>query len=253
MTPPFLGMKFITPPFSKRTACYLSATITTLNISRDLSYIVTPKMSEQIETYSTGSAWYKCIPRMALGEAPIYRASDSTLHWVDCHSVPPTLSILSIDPISGAVIGSARVLPLADSVSVLFFRRDYPGSYICAYYQGIAHLSEKTGELTVLKGIISREERSERRFNDGGIDALGRFWLAEIDMKAMAYGANGLPESYGRPKGRLWRFDPDGELNLMMGDGLVCGNGVAWSPDNNTSRFSLLNLILTLLYHYSDY
>jgi sugar lactone lactonase YvrE len=146
---------------------------------------------------------------------------------------------MSIDTTTGSPVGSARVLPLADSVSVLFFRRDHPGSYICAYFQGIAHLDEKTGELTVLKEIIPTEERSERRFNDGGIDALGRLWLAEIDRKAVVYGPNGLPEAYGRPKGRLWRFDPDGSLHLMLEDGLICGNGVAWSPDNKTSEFSV--------------
>jgi sugar lactone lactonase YvrE len=193
-------------------------------------------MAHEIETHSTGPPWYKCNPRMALGEAPIYRASDSTLHWVDCFSTPPTLSILSIEPTTGAALGTARVLPLADIITVMFFRRDHPGTYICAYSQGVAILDEATGEYTVVKEIISAEDSSERRFNDGGIDALGRFWMAEIDKKAMAYGANGLPELYGRPKGRVWRYDPDGSLHLMKEDGLVCGNGLGWSSDNKKSE-----------------
>ena len=182
-----------------------------------------------------GKAWYKCDAAMNLGEAPIYRASDSTLHWVDCLCEPAELHILEVDPDTGDAKGRARVLKLEDSVTVAFFRKDHPGSYICAYYQGVALLDEKTGMLEVLKEIIPTNQRDELRFNDGGIDARGRFWLAEIDKKAMAMGPNKLPKSYGEPKGRLWRYDPDGSLHLME-TGIICGNGLTWSPDNKTSE-----------------
>ena len=52
----------------------------------------------------------------------------------------------------------------------------------------------------------------------------------------MAFRAKGLPASYGRPKGKLWCYDPDGSLHLMLDGGSVCGNGVEWSPDNKTSE-----------------
>ncbi|PGH33707.1 hypothetical protein GX50_03445 [[Emmonsia] crescens] len=177
--------------------------------------------------------FYKCDPAMVLGEAPIYRASDSTLHWVDCLTEPAELHILHVDPDTGAAQGRARVLKLQDSVSVAFFRRGKPGSYIAAYYQGICFVDEETGKFEILKEIIRTDQRDEFRFNDGGIDAKGRFWLAEVDKKAMAYGANKLPASYGEPKGRVWRYDPDGSLHLME-KGYICGNGLSWSPDNKT-------------------
>lgn len=120
---------------------------------------------------------------MTLGEAPIYRSSDSTLHWVDCLKVHPELHILKIDPGSGDPIGAARVVVLEDSVSVAYFRRDVPGSYICAYYGGVAFMDERTGKLEIVKEIIPQAERGSRRFNDGGVDAKGRFWLAEIDKQ----------------------------------------------------------------------
>ena len=183
---------------------------------------------------------------MVLGEAPIYRASDSTLHWVDCLTEPPELHILHVDRDTGLPDpnvngGKARVVQLADSVSVALFRKDKPGSYIAAYYQGVCFLDEETGRIDVVKEIIPTDKREEFRFNDGGIDAKGRFWLAEIDKKAMAYGANKLPESYGEPKGRLWRYDPDGSLHQME-KGVICGNGLAWSPDNKTSAYSVKSL-----------
>lgn len=175
---------------------------------------------------------------MILGEAPIYRASDSTLHWVDCLADPCELYILKVDPETGdAIPDSLRVLELEDSVTVQFFRKNKPGSYIAAYYQGVCFLDEATGKMEIVKEIIPTNKRDELRFNDGGIDAKGRFWLAEIDKVAMAFGPNQLPASYGRPKGKLWRYDPDGSLHEMLDGGVVCGNGLGWSPDNKTCSF----------------
>lgn len=190
-----------------------------------------------------GKPFYTCDPPMVLGEAPIYRASDSTLHWVDCLVEPAELHILHVDRDTGLADpsvnnGRARVMQLSDSVSVMFFRKNKPGSYIAAYYQGVCFLDEETGKIDVVKEIIPTDRREEARFNDGGIDAKGRFWLAEIDKKAAAYEAGKLPESYGEPKGKLWRYDPDGSLYLMD-KGVICGNGLAWSPDNKTSMYSI--------------
>lgn len=180
---------------------------------------------------------------MVLGESPIYRASDSTLHWVDCLITPPELHILHLDPTTHQPLGSSKRIPLSDSVSVLFFRQSHPKSYICAYYQGIAFLDEDTGKLEVVKEIIPAQERGLRRFNDGGVDAKGRLWLAEIDVRAAAAvdavasdeGKERVLEELGEPVGRLWRYDPDGTLHLMD-RGVVCGNGVGWSPDWKNSE-----------------
>ncbi|RAO73080.1 uncharacterized protein BHQ10_009092 [Talaromyces amestolkiae] len=192
-----------------------------------------------LQVLSGGAPFFHC-PKgpMILGEAPIYRASDSTLHWVDCLADPCELYILRVDPDTGdAIPSSLRILELEDSVTVQFFRKNVPGSYIAAYYQGVCFLDEETGKMEIVKEIIPTSKRDELRFNDGGIDAKGRFWLAEIDKVAMAYGPNQLPVSYGRPKGKLWRYDPDGSLHEMLDGGVVCGNGLGWSPDNKTFYF----------------
>jgi len=104
---------------------------------------------------------------MVLGEAPIYRSSDSTLHWVDPLKEPSELYILHLNPDSGAPEGEAKTFVLEDSVTVVCFRKGKKGSYICAYYQGIAFLDEETGKLEVVKEIIPTGERAELRFNDG--------------------------------------------------------------------------------------
>lgn len=189
-----------------------------------------------LESIDGGGVWFRCPKPMVLGEAPIYRASDSTLHWVDCLGEPPCLYILKVDPDTGDAIGEPRVLPLEDSVTVTFFRKNKPGSYIAAYYQGVCFIDEQTGKMEVVKEIIPTDQRDQLRFNDCSIDAKGRFWLSEIDKPAMAYGPNKLPSSYGTPRGRLWRYDPDGSLHLMLENGLICGNGLGFSPDNKTSK-----------------
>jgi hypothetical protein len=167
--------------------------------------IISVTMQPPLETVQGGKAWYKpSNGPMVLGEAPIYRASDSTLHWVDVLKEPSELHILKVDPESGDPIGDARVLVLEDSVSVHYFRKSVKGSYICAYYGGVAFMDEETGKLQIVKEIIPQSERLERRFNDGGVDAKGRFWLAEIDKKVCTFQGT---RRQGVDGGRLWRSD----------------------------------------------
>ncbi|KAJ6107602.1 hypothetical protein N7523_008925 [Penicillium sp. IBT 18751x] len=184
--------------------------------------------------YTTGPPIYR-VPkgRMVLGEGPIYRASDSTLHWFDPLDSPSELYILPVDPDTGSPKGEAKVFTLEDSITVAAFRKNKPGSYIAAYYQGVCFLDEATGEFEILREIILTSERDQLRFNDGGVDAAGRFWLAEIDITATKFPLGQIPENH-KPRGRLWRYDPDGSLHLMLSGGLVCGNGVKWSQDNKT-------------------
>lgn len=195
-------------------------------------------MTVSTEHLTTGPPIYRTPKgRMVLGEGPIYRASDSTLHWFDVLSSPSELYILPTDPATGLPTDAARIHQLEDSISVAAFRKNKPGSYIAAYHQGICFLDEATGAIEVVKEIIPTGERAQRRFNDGGVDARGRFWLAEIDVLATAFPPGQIPEEYGVPRGRMWRFDPDGSLHCMLENGIVCGNGVKWSNDNKTSEF----------------
>lgn len=158
-------------------------------------------MSTEVETTAPQKPWYKnaVLGPMVLGEAPIFRASDSTLHWVDPLKEPAELHILHVKPDTGAPEGEAKTFVLEDSVTFVYFRKGKKGSYICAYYQGIAFLDEETGKLEVVKEIIPTSERPNLRFNDGAlrfdrssiiidkrvgaVDAKGRLWLAEIDKK----------------------------------------------------------------------
>lgn len=64
---------------------------------------------------------------MVLGEAPIFRKSDNTLHLVDCIKEPCELWILKLDPVTGDVV-DYKCHKLEESVTVQFFRKNKPGS-----------------------------------------------------------------------------------------------------------------------------
>ncbi|CAG8978431.1 hypothetical protein HYALB_00012598 [Hymenoscyphus albidus] len=108
------------------------------------------------------------------GESPLYRESDNTLHWVDPLSVPPELHNLSLSTSSSSKDPAERVLTLETPVSVIRFckEKQYEGKYICGYLKGVGILDEISGKLEKVKEIIDGDER---RVNDGGIDAKGRF------------------------------------------------------------------------------
>lgn len=140
--------------------------------------------------------WYRCSPTMVLGEAPIWK--DNVLHWVDCFAKPPVIHRL---PTHDASSGE-ELIPVANtslststfenSITVMCFRKGRGSDYICAYNAGIGFVDVVDGvygKLQVVEEIIPESERGMRRFNDGGIDAKGRFWFGEVDSKAASFGA----------------------------------------------------------------
>jgi sugar lactone lactonase YvrE len=199
-------------------------------------------MTTNIMEIDGGPVCYRNNPANKLGESPIYRASDATLHWVDIHSTPCTIHILPLDPITGDAAGSSRILEVPfDSITVIRFRKDVPGSYICGYRQGIAYLDENTGEVKVLKELIGKEDREEMTMNDGCVDPQGRLWIGSVDLKALraGLGREKLSEGYGGPRGKLWRYESDGTVTVME-TGITCGNGIGWSPDGKYCKCELL-------------
>ena len=76
------------------------------------------------------------------------------------------------------------------------------------------------------------------RFNDGRVDAFGRFWVGTMALD---------PTHYGEPWGELYRYDPDGTLHRME-EGLTISNGLDWSPDGKT--FYLTDTMRRTIYAY---
>lgn len=87
--------------------------------------------------------------------------------------------------------------------------------------------------------LLPEDARGKMRFNDGAVDCRGRFWAGEMDQEACNDHLRLRP-----PKGRLWRFDPDGTATKIL-DGIYCSNGIGWSPDNKWMYYNDSHGLLT--------
>jgi len=186
--------------------------------------------------------WYKHDTPIKLGESPIYRESDSTLHWVDFVDQPCKLYVLPIDATTTDPLGPARVVEIINNeyISVIRFRKDKHGSYVCACSRGIGYLNEHTGEVQMVQELVTAEEHERGLgLNDGGVDPQGRFWVGGLDLKILQSRLAGSPAPDGGWIGRskLWVFD--GKECRAVLSGVICGNGLGWSPNGQSCMSEL--------------
>lgn len=147
-----------------------------------------------------------------LGETPLWCDRTRKLWWIDIEE--PKLQ--SFDPATDA----HDATPL-------------PGTYA-----GTQALTKEGGRLLAQDltlylrtetadrhELVTVEQGFDNRWNDGRVDARGRFWVGTMD--------NGL----SRPSGALYRVDPDGRATRMDGD-VIVSNGIAFSPDGRTLYFT---------------
>lgn len=134
-----------------------------------------------------------------LGEGPFWHAG--RLHWVDILES----RLYSCD----ARGGDPRFLQLPSHVGAA---APWAGGFIAATQQGLGRLTPN-GEFSVLPK--SPRLPPEIRFNDGKLDARGRFWCG-----SMAYGPT-------RELGALYRVDQNGEVTQLL-DRVSISNGLDW-------------------------
>lgn len=108
-------------------------------------------------------------PHTKLGESPLYRPEDDTLHYVDV--LGQTINLLQL---CGNQMRQTIHCP--EPITFLAFHQD--GGYLVCSFSSIARVTEN-GRWTVLKQIFS--DVTTERLNDAGIDALGRLWVGSID------------------------------------------------------------------------
>ena len=113
-------------------------------------------------------------PHTNLGESPLYRAHDNTLHYIDV--LGKKIHILELHKPH-----NLRTILCPEPISFLSFSE--PGGYLVCYFQGIATVSEN-GDWKVLREIIPDDEKHLVRLNDGGIDSSGRLWFGSIDIRS---------------------------------------------------------------------
>ena len=111
-------------------------------------------------------------PHTKLGECPLYREEDNTLHYIDAFG--PSIHIL---PLSEPQ--KARVIHCPELISFMCFCEG--GGYIVCYFYGIAKVGEN-GEWEVLRKMVPDDEKGIRRLNDGAVDSQGRLWFGGVDV-----------------------------------------------------------------------
>ncbi|GAB2854282.1 SMP-30/gluconolactonase/LRE family protein [Pseudoduganella ginsengisoli] len=147
---------------------------------------------------------------MLVGESPLWH--NDTLYWVDIDG----FAVHSLHPASG----KHRKWPMASEPSALAISSN--GGLIVALRAGMMHLNTDSGALTAI--AAAPYDTATTRFNDGKVDATGRFWVGTIY------------EPRDKPAADMYVLDK-GELRLAWPANVMNSNGLAFSPDN------------TLLYH----
>ena len=135
---------------------------------------------------------------------------ESVLYWTD----NVERCIHRFDPRSGR----DEKLRLEEDVMDLVVRRDRGLVVVTA--KSFAWLEPGAGGLRPFAEV--ERDRPDNRFNDGKVDRRGRYWAGSMDGR-----------QWDRPSGALYRLDPEREPHLVR-DGLVCANGLGWSPDDRT-------------------
>ncbi|MEM9831345.1 MAG: SMP-30/gluconolactonase/LRE family protein [Bacteroidota bacterium] len=142
-----------------------------------------------------------------VGEGPVWDYRQQCLYWVDIirghlYKYDPTSSHNQVFQI-GQYVGAA--VPRNSQGLVL------------ALHHGFGLFDEESETLTMI--YDPEVHLPENRFNDGKVDAKGRFW------------AGTMPINPKDPNGSLYILHPTGEVETKL-DNIYISNGLAWSVDN---------------------
>lgn len=148
--------------------------------------------------------------RNELGEGPVWHAGEGALYWTDIEKS----CLHRFYPATAA----HETFDVGQKVGAFAFRAS--GGFVLAAERGFALWQPETERLEPF-GWVRRGENPVG-FNDGAVDASGRFW------------AGTLKEGHDNS---LYRLDPDGSV-WEMDAGFGVPNGIGWSPDNRTMYFT---------------
>ena len=97
-----------------------------------------------------------------------------------------------------------------------------PGTVVGALRSGWYWVDLESGAKQLIASVP--DGVANERFNDGAVDAGGRFWTGTLE------------DGEANPVGRLFRLDPDLSPRLVD-SGFLCSNGLAWSLDERWLYF----------------
>jgi sugar lactone lactonase YvrE len=147
--------------------------------------------------------------RARLGEGPCWNQDEQLLYWVDIYNH----RVHQFNPATGG----HQFFDVGEVVGCI--APAGTNRLIMAQRKRLAFLDTSNGKVTPILSIKAEENQPDNRLNDGKCDSSGRFWFGSMSTE----GANG----------RLYRYDPDGSLDILE-TGLTISNGLGWSPDDKT-------------------
>ena len=147
------------------------------------------------------------------GECPVWNQDEEALYWIDIRSKTMNRYAPST--------GLFKSWNLPEEIYSFAFREN--GGLVAAAESGFVFLDLDKEKIEQLGN--PEPDLTENRLNDGKCDPIGRFWAGSMH----------IPRS--RNAGLLYRLDPDLTWHRIA-DGVMVGNGLAWSPDGRTMYWS---------------
>lgn len=157
--------------------------------------------------------------RNAVGESPVWLASEQALYWVDI----PARKLHRWQAGSGQV-RHWNTLEMLGCIAP-----HIGGGWVCAMETGVFHLSaDAHGAMSGRQLAAVEHAQAGMRFNDGRCDRQGRFRAGTMvqDMAA------------GLAQGVLYGLDEAGSEPRRLVQRLIVPNGLAFSPDGRTMYLS---------------
>lgn len=145
---------------------------------------------------------------MLVGECPLWHPVEYALYWVDIDG----FSVHRVHPASGKY----SKWKMASEPSAIALAAD---GLLVATRMGFVHLNTTTGAITGM--ATSPFDTATTRFNDGRVDALGRFWVGT------------LYEPRTSPSAGMYVLEC-GTVRRAWEGGMTVSNGLAFSPDSTT-------------------
>jgi sugar lactone lactonase YvrE len=142
---------------------------------------------------------------MQVGESPLWHPADAALYWVDIGG----FTIHRLHPASGK---HAQWRLDSEPASLGIHAN---GGLVVALRSGFAHFDPASGVANPI--APAPYDTATTRFNDGRVDAAGRFWVGTIFEPRDRQAA----EMYCLERGRV---------NLKWSGGMMNSNGLAFSP-----------------------
>jgi sugar lactone lactonase YvrE len=146
---------------------------------------------------------------MAVGECPLWHPAEASLYWVDIDG----FTVHRLHPASGA----HRAWRMESEPASLAIHAG--GGLVVALRSGFARLDTRDGTLSPI--APAPYDTATTRFNDGRVDAAGRFWVGTIY------------EPRDQQAAQMFCHER-GTISLKWSGGMTVSNGLAFSPDQRT-------------------